>query len=108
MTEATIKPVALKRGMPAEQHNGLYGLEQTLMDAPTQQVTAVVTFALDDITHKELAGERQPVIKFVHIEPLLDDTAIAAAAALRDAAYKERTGQDQLDIDIDDEGEAEE
>jgi hypothetical protein len=93
-----ILPFALKQGMPAAKHNGLYGLEKAVMDAPGSQVTAIVTFGLKDIDHKELAGTRRPVIEFQHIEPVTDTDRLVELVALRDEAYKERTGSDQLDF----------
>jgi hypothetical protein len=94
-----ILPVALKQGLPAAKHNGLFGLEKTMIDAPGSQVTAIVTFALKDIVHQEIAGTRRPVIEFQHIEPITDAGSVVEVLALRDEAYTARTGADQLDFD---------
>jgi hypothetical protein len=103
-----ILPVALKQGLPVKKHNGLYGLEQAMMDAPGSQVTAIVTFGLKDIDHKELAGTRRPVIEFQHIEPITDTDRVVEVVAIRDEAYKERTGADTLDFsDLDPSGDDE-
>ena len=101
-----IKPVAFKRGVPKEQKNGIFGLEQELLDNPQQPITAVVTFRVDDIIDKELTGERYPIVEIDHIEPIFGDEAIASAKALQQAAYKTRTAGNQLLID--DEADADE
>jgi hypothetical protein len=103
MTE--IKPAAFKNGVPAEQANGFYGIEDELIDlAAGEQIVAVVTFVVDEVMEKRNAGETWPVIKITHIEPLHEPDAVAAALKLRDAQYKKRTSQDALDLG--DEGEA--
>lgn len=97
MTE--IKPTAFKRGVPAEQANGLFGVEDQLIEmAPGDQIVAVVTFSVDEVMEKRRAGEEWPVVAMKHLEPLWDEKASVAALKLRDAAYKKRTGQDALDI----------
>lgn len=97
MTE--IKPTAFKRGVPAEQANGLFGVEEQLIEmAPGDQIVAVVTFNVDEVMEKRRAGEEWPVVAMKHLEPLWDEKAATAALKLRDAAYKKRTGQDALDI----------
>ncbi len=97
MTE--IKPTAFKRGVPAEQANGLFGVEDQLIEmAPGDQIVAVVTFSVDEVMEKRRAGEEWPVVAMKHLEPLWDEKASASALKLRDAAYKKRTGQDALDF----------
>lgn len=97
MTE--IKPTAFKRGVPAEQANGLYGVEEELIEmAPGDQIVAVVTLTVEEVMEKRRAGEEWPVVTFKHIEPLWDEKSKAAALKLRDAAYKARTGENALDL----------
>ena len=96
MTET--KPTSFARGVPAEQANGFYGIEDELIADPSTQVTAIVTYEVDEIVHKELAGEQYPVVKIRHLEPLRDEKSIVAAVKLRDAAYKKRTGENALDL----------
>ncbi|WP_248240610.1 hypothetical protein [Microbacterium kunmingense] len=97
MTE--IKPTAFKRGVPAEQANGLYGVEEQLIEmAPGEQIVCITTFSVEEVMEKRRAGEEWPVVGMKHLEPLWDEKASAAALKLRDAAYKKRTGQDALDI----------
>ena len=97
MTE--IKPTAFQRGVPAEQANGFYGIEDELIDlAAGEQIVAVVTFTVEEVMEKRNAGEIWPVVKTAHIEPLHRPEAIEAALKLRDSAYKARTGQDALDL----------
>ena len=101
MTE--LKPTAFKRGVPAEQANGLYGIEDELIDlAAGEQIVVVATLTVEEVMEKRNAGEVWPVVGFTHIEPLHHPDAIAAALKLRDEAYKKRTGQDALDIPEDD------
>lgn len=100
-----IKPTAFKRGVPAEQANGLYGVEEQLIGMPVGgQIVAVVTFAVDEVMEKRHAGEEWPVVEIKHIEPLWKDADITVALKLRDAAYKLRTGENALDLSgLDDE-----
>lgn len=94
-----IKPTAFKRGVPAEQANGLYGIEDDLIDLPAgEQIVVVATLTVEEVMEKRNAGEVWPVVGFTHIEPLHHPDAITAALKLRDEAYKKRTGQDALQI----------
>ncbi|WP_137843821.1 hypothetical protein [Microbacterium sp. 2FI] len=104
MREMETKPTSFARGVPPEERNGLYGIEDDLMEAGGgEPVVAVVVYAVDEVVHKEIAGERYPVVKVVHIEPLRDEKSVAAALRLRDAAYKARTGENALDLpEVDD------
>lgn len=99
-----IKPTSFARGVPAEERNGFYGIEQDLIEgAGGQQIVAVVTYSVDEIVQKQIAGEQYPVVKLTHIEPLHVEKDIAAALKLRDSAYKTRTGMNALDLgDFDD------
>lgn len=94
-----IKPTALKRGMPAEQSNGLLGIEEDLIERPEgDQIVAIVTLTVDEVMEKRHAGEVWPVVALKHIEPLHAEKDIAAAIKLRDAAYKKRTGENALEL----------
>ena len=98
------KPTSFARGVPPEERNGFYGMEDELIEsaADAQPIVAVVTYRLDEVVSKALAGETYPVVKAFSIEPLHDEKAIAAAVKLRDAAMKNRTGVEQLDLpDVD-------
>lgn len=102
MTE--IKPAAFVRGVPAENSNAFYGIEDELIELPAgEQLITVTTWVVDDVLTKQRGAQTYPVLKQVHIELLHTPDAIATALALRDAAYKKRTGQDALDIpDVED------
>lgn len=92
-----IKPTALKRGMPGEQSNGLLGIEEDLIERPEgDQIIAIVTLTVDEVMEKRHAGEVWPVVAIKHIEPLHVDADIKKAIALRDQAYKKRTGANTL------------
>ena len=93
-----LKPTSFKNGVPPQQSNGFFGLEAELIANPSWLVTAVVTYEVEEIVHKEVTDERYPVVKARHIEPLRDPEAIAAALNLRDAAYEARTNEDALDL----------
>jgi hypothetical protein len=99
--------VSLKRGMPAEQNNGMYGAEETLMALGVKgRFTGIVEVEISDIVHSEADGTRRPVVEFVHIEPLWEKDARETASGLRQAANTKRTGADQLNFDgIEDEPE---
>lgn len=94
-----IKPTSLARGVPAEERNGLFGIEEDLIErAGGDQIVAVVTFVVEEVVSKQIAGEQYPVVKMTHIEPLHGEKDVAAALKLRDAAYKQRTGENALDL----------
>ena len=93
------KPSAFMRGVPAEQSNGFYGIEDELIEMPAgEQIIAVVTYTVEEVMEKRNAGEQWPLIKVLHIEPLRDQKAAEAAVKLRDSAYKKRTGENALDL----------
>lgn len=102
-----IKPTTFARGVPKEEHNGFYGIEDQLLGLPMDtQIVAVVTFRLDDDIVKKGKGVRYPVIAIDHIEPVWDDDAVVAAKELQQEAYTERTGVNQLDFSAGAENEA--
>lgn len=98
MTET--KPTTFKNGVPKAERNGMFGAEEALIDLAknSTQIIAVVTYSVPKVIHDEIADERYPVVQIDHIEPLFGEKAAAAAMKLRDAAYKERTSQDALDL----------
>lgn len=97
------KPTSFARGVPAEQSNGFYGIEDDLIEeAGGELIIAVVTYQVDEVVEKLVAGERYPVVKIKHIEPLREQKAAETAVKLRDAAYKKRTGENALDFGDDD------
>lgn len=95
-----IKPTSFARGVPPEERNGFYGMEEELIESASEAkpIVAIVTYTLDEVVSKALAGETYPVVKAFSIEPLHDATAIAAATELRDQAMKARTGVETLDL----------
>lgn len=104
------KPTSFARGVPAEQRNGFYGIEDELIEAAPQgePIVAIAVYVVDEVVSKELAGEQYPVVKIVHLEPLRGAKDVTAALKLRDAAYKARTSQDALDLgDVDDDARGE-
>lgn len=97
-TMAETKPAALKRGVPKEANNGIFGLEDFLMAHPEEQLVCVVTFGVEDVILKEKRGERYPVVEILHIEPIREDADVAAALGLMKRAADVRRGDSQLDI----------
>lgn len=96
-----IKPNTFANGTPKEEHNGFFGegmAEKVLALPIGTQITAVVTFSLDDDIVKKGKGVRYAVLKQVHIEPIWDEERAEAVEALRGEEYTERTGQNQLDF----------
>lgn len=94
-----IKPTAFKNGVPKEQKNGFFGIEESLLNDPQTPITVIATVRVADIIDKELSGERYPIVEWDHLEPIFGADAIAAAKELQQAAYKVRTSGDQLPID---------
>jgi len=96
-----IKPTTFANGVPKEEHNGFYGegkAEQILALPMGTQITAVVTYVLDDDIVKKGKGVRYAVLKATHIEPIFDEERKAAVEDQRDDEYSDRTGADQLDF----------
>jgi hypothetical protein len=90
-------PTSLKRGMPAEQNNGLFGAEDRIMALGVDgRFTAVVVFDVADIIHSEADGTRRPLVEFVHIEPIWDEADRESADDIRDTARAIRAGETQL------------
>ena len=99
MNQIEIKPTTFARGVPKEEHNGFYSIEEQLLKLPIgTQITAVVTYSLEDDITKKGKGIRYPVIAIDHIEPIWDEDGVSAAREVQEEAYKERTGADQLDF----------
>lgn len=93
-------PTTLKRGMPPEQANGLFGAEDRIMGLGVNgRFTMVVTGEVADIVHSDADGTARPVIEFAHIEPIWDIDGITATRAAQETSYKERTGANQLNFD---------
>ncbi|UGS27611.1 hypothetical protein K8F61_05325 [Microbacterium resistens] len=94
------KPTAFNKSVPPEERNGFFGMEEELIQnaQDAEPIVAIVTYRLDEVVSKALAGETYPVVKTFSIEPLHDEKAIAAAVKLRDAAQKDRTGVEALDL----------
>jgi hypothetical protein len=99
VSDYEVKPVSLKQGMPKAQKNSLFGSELAMIENPSRFLVAIVTFSIDEIVEKRIAGERYPVISIEQIETLGTEEAKSAALALRDEAYRIRTGINQLKFD---------
>ncbi len=98
--------VQIQPARPKDQHNGLEELESALLADHGQTVTAIVTYGVAKIVDDLKKEEQYPVLYAKHIEPILGD-AREQAEALQAAAYKVRTGENELDLDFapdDDEG----
>lgn len=115
MADEKKAPTSLKRGMPPEQANGMFGAEERIMLLGVKgRFTSVTTFEVADIIHSEADGTRRPLVELVHIEPIWSAEGIEDARRLQEAQYKERTGANQLNFDFpapdedtdDEEGEA--
>lgn len=99
-TDPKAGPTTLKTGLPAEQHNGLFGAEHKIMHlGVTGRFTATVTFEVADIVTSEAKDTTRPVVELVAIEPHWAAEDIDAAKVLQESAYKARTGANQLDFD---------
>jgi len=98
MTE--IKPTAFKNGVPKAERNGMFGSEEKLIELAKagKRLVAIVTYDLPRVMHDEIADETYPVAALAHIEPLFDAELSDAAEAIREEAYKARTGAEALDL----------
>lgn len=95
-----IKPTSFARGVPPEERNGFYGMEEQLIEAAgsAEPIVAIVTYTLDDVVQKVVKGETYPVVKAFSIEPIHEEADVRTLTDLRDAAMAARTGVEQLDL----------
>lgn len=99
MSEEKKAPTSLKRGLPAEANNGLFGAEDRIMGLGVDgRFTAVVTFEVADIVHSEADSTRRPVLEMVHIEPVWDSEDLESLDDIRDTARAHRVGATQLEF----------
>jgi hypothetical protein len=101
LTEYKTDPTVLKRGMPPEQRNGLYGTTSDRLVAlgVGERISAVVTFQVADIRSSEADATQYPLVEMVHIEPIWTAEGIEAVRGAQEAEYRERTGANQLNFD---------
>jgi|GEM_PF-1778439 len=100
MTDIKTAPTSLKRGMPPEQNNGLFGAEERLMALGVKgRFVAIVEGEIADIITSAADGTERPVVEFIHIEPLWSAEEIVAATGARQSANHTRTGANQLNFD---------
>lgn len=95
------KPVTFARGVPKAERNGLYGMEEYLIANVGETVTAVVTYEIEDAIHSESKDTTYPIVKPIRIEPIRTEEGQKSVLALADAAYRDRTGEGQLDLNFD-------
>ncbi len=99
--------VQIQPAKPKDQHNGLEPLESDLLANSGQEVTAIVTYGVAKIADDLKKDEEYPVVYVKHIEPVLTPEAVEKAKELQVAAYKARTGEDELDFSSLEGGDAE-
>lgn len=95
------KPNTFANGVPKEEHNGFFGdemAEKVLGLGTGTQITAIVTYRVEDDITKRGKGVRYSVLAIDHIEPIWDEKRADQAKALQVEQYTERTGQNQLDF----------
>lgn len=96
-----IKPNTFANGTPKAEHNGFFGdgMAEKVLELPIgTQITAVVTYRVEDDITKKGRGVRYSVLALDHIEPIWDEARVAVAQALQAEEYTVRTGQNQLDF----------
>lgn len=88
--------IQLSGQVPAEDYNGLESLHDALMEDVVEDVVAVVIFRR---AKRVLPDDKDPypIIRIARVEPVNGD-GVATARGLMDAAYKARTGNEQLDM----------
>lgn len=91
--------VQIQPAKPKDEHNGLADIEDRILANPHETVTVITTYVVKKITEDVETGERYPVLKTKHIEPVLGDLE-QKVAALQSEAYKKRTGSEELDLDF--------
>lgn len=91
--------VQIQPAKPKDEHNGLADIEDQILANPHQTITVITTYVVKKITEDVETGDRYPVLKAKHIEPVLG-TVEASAVELQQEAYKLRTGAEELDLDF--------
>ena len=91
--------VQIQPAKPKDEHNGLADLEEELLGHPEREVVAIVTYGVAKIVDDKKKAETYPVVYVKHIEPVMGEESASAARDLQVAAYKARTGADELDFD---------
>jgi hypothetical protein len=91
--------VQIQPAKPKDEHNGLADIEDQILANPHETITVITTYVVKKITEDVETGERYPVLKAKHIEPVLGDVEVDAIA-LRDKAYAARTSAEELDLDF--------
>ncbi|PPH97793.1 hypothetical protein C5C95_11250 [Rathayibacter sp. AY1B7] len=110
--------VQISGQVPGEKLNGLVDLASQFIDDETGRVVVIGVVEPSKIVHNVAKQETYPVVRFIQIDALqgeLDDASRAKLVdalmdgdleligrALLEAAYKARTGLDQLDFDAPD------
>lgn len=92
--------VQIQPAKPKDERNGLADIEAKILANPHETITVITTYVVKKITEDVETGERYPVLKAKHIEPVLGDLA-TSTISLQQQAYKARTGADELDLDFD-------
>lgn len=96
--------VQIQPAKPKDQHNGLVDIEEDILGAPKgETITAVVTYERVKRVEDESKDETYPVLRVRHIEPILGGLR-EQADALKLEAYSLRTGENELDLDFEGEG----
>jgi hypothetical protein len=94
--------VQIQPAKPKDEHNGLAAIEANILKAAKgETITAIVTYERVKRVEDEAKDETYPVLKVRHIEPILGDEARSDAQELQVAAYRLRTGAEELDLDFD-------
>jgi hypothetical protein len=102
MTDYKDAPTVLKRGMPPEQRNGLFGNGapgRLIGMGVGERFSAVVTYEVADIRSSEAEETQYPLVEAVHIEPIWTAEGIEAVRGAQEDAFKFRTGANQLNFD---------
>lgn len=100
--------VQIQPAKPKDQHNGLQAIEGEILAAQRgETITAIVTYERVKRVEDESKDETYPVLRVRHIEPVLGELR-EQADELKLQAYQARTGENELDLDFEDEGEGDE
>lgn len=82
---------------PGEELNGLERLHDAFMAPDAEDVVVVAVVRRSKRTMNDEKGEEYPTVRFARVEPVLESDKLGALQIL-DRAYKERTGNEALDI----------
>lgn len=87
----------------SESLNGLRRMKRDIISEPDASIVALVVFKPSKITTDIDSGSKVPTLRVARVEPLLDPDTRESAVSFAMTAYGNRTGEDPLPFEDEDE-----